>query len=192
MLGLLSYVRSNQPSPKTHRTRLRLDQLEAHASPAAFALESFVDGPSGTSEILSQFTPSVDAGQPADEQFTTNNLNPAAPPRATMTFPAGTHTYTMTLEITTAGGSTHKTSPLTVEQNSAEAARDLVYNFLRDDGYVVSKLGTDGIEIKGKYKPDGSVDEISSGTLTIGGNSQVKPKLTGANGVTVHNAVDMD
>ena len=115
-------------------------------------------------------------------------------PKTTFTFTAGTHTYTMRLDITTADGQSRVFGPLTVEQNNAKAARDLLFDELTEAGYVVKKLGDEGLSFYGKLAADGSTIAVKSVKLTIPQNttSVGKLKITAANSVPVQRDVPPD
>lgn len=112
----------------------------------------------------------------------------AAPPRLALSFRPREHWYTMTLRVTTADGKAHSSGPLRIEQHGQAAARDVVFEGLKDAGWAVEKAGTNTLIIWGIKRPDG-VTAVKLGTLTIRGDSLAKAALISLGGATAENDV---
>jgi hypothetical protein len=116
----------------------------------------------------------------------------AVAPRATLSFFNGTQHYKLALKIKTASGAEYDTQAIPINLGSGTTARDFVYDYLKDAGWVVEKIGDLGITIRGVKKPDGTTDAIKSIVRTITDRFEPQgaapaPTVQGVVGVTATN-----
>jgi hypothetical protein len=116
-------------------------------SPGNSATFSFTTDPREVGEATVETT---DGGSAlADGAAPAPGLQKVAP-RATYHFYTGRNQGSVTLSMTLASGSTETTDAIPLDAATGHDAREQVYDYLKDAGWVVKRVGDNGIEIRGK------------------------------------------